>query len=503
MSRKEDYLKAMIETYLKHIDYKGVIDIDNKIIENLLSNSQLSEGLEMIDTMISDTSKELLPLLELDYKIANISVGKTNNLKPELLNIVSPSSDKYHINEISGLEDIGGISWNPETQSFEGKAENSGTFTIEIKGLLISQKGYTQHTKGISTLTVIPDPKSLWKTIEPDESIEYGKPHGESASAEASDGSRLLYASKRGRSHAHVGTYRDDDGKILAAESGWSILSIADGGGSYPLSRRGSEIAVEKSIFALEKILSGKHGKDLEEIFFKNKENSTDELRNLLDSKLKETILSAAYTGFKGISDEAEENKNDIKEYSTTLLLSAHKKTKQGHLVLTFWVGDGVVALYTKEKEVILLGVPDSGEFAGQTRFLDTSFFYDTSRVNIQLVDSFTALILATDGVSDPYFETDESLESVEKWDDFWAKISPFVTQENINSAHQELLEWLDFWSKGNHDDRTIALLLRGEESAVEMATDEPKQINDTDIEAKSANSETVNEVDTEDNPNG
>ncbi|MDQ7046947.1 MAG: PP2C family serine/threonine-protein phosphatase [Sulfurovum sp.] len=230
----------------------------------------------------------------------------------------------------------------------------------------------------------------------------------------------------------------------------------------------GAQIAVDKSTSALEKVLSSELGKDLEEIFFNYHENKTDELKNILDSKLKETILSAAYTGLKGIADEAEETHNDIKDYSTTLLMAAHKKTKYGHLVVTFWVGDGVIALYTKEKDVLLLGEPDSGEFAGQTRFLDASFFYDTSRIKIELVQDFTALILATDGVSDPYFETDESLGSVEKWDDFWAKISSFVTQKDSASARKDLLRWLDFWSKGNHDDRTIALLLPSENALPE-----------------------------------
>jgi len=472
MSRKKDYLQAIMKVYLEDVSHNEKINIDETIIDNLLSDNELSEGLEMIDKIINNISGEILPIVSLQYKIANISVGKPNTLKLELLNSPLSLSDKYIINSITGLEDIGGISWNIGKQSFEGVAKNAGTFQLEMEGVFEFSKGHTKKTKGSCSLTVIPDPKSLWKTLEPDETIPYGKDHEDSMCLEAPDGSRLLYASKRGRAHAHVGTFRDDDGKILTTASGWSILSIADGGGSYPLARRGAKIAVDKSIYALEKILSGDIGMELEAIFFRDKELGTDESKSALDSKLKETILSAAYTGFNGIVTEAANNNAEIKDYSTTLLIAAHKHTPHGRLILTFWVGDGVIALHSKGKKVTLLGVPDSGEFAGQTRFLDKSFFYDTSRVKIYLVNDFTALVLATDGVSDPYFKTDDALKSIEKWDEFWNLISDSVTHEELESARSELLEWLDFWSKGNHDDRTIALLLPSDQEYKVMHLD-------------------------------
>ena len=476
MSKSKKNLQAIIENYLKDISSNQKIIIDDNIINDLLSDSKLFEGLEMIDEKINNASKKLLPTLQLQYKVSNLSVGKTKNVSPELLNLIQDSSDRYTIDSIDGLETIGGITWNSEVQNFEGTADNDGTYRLTIKGTFKSSKGYTQNTESSCNLIVIPDPKSLWKTLEPDETIPYRKDHEDNSCLESSDGNRLLYASKRGRSHAHVGTYRDDDGKILITESGWSILVVSDGGGSYPLSRRGSEIVVDKSIHALEKVLSGETGIELETAFFKYKENNTEELKDALDSKLKATILSSAYTGFDAIMKEATENSKDIKDYSTTLLMAAHKKTPNGHLILTFWVGDGVIAVYSQGKEVSLLGVPDSGEFAGQTRFLDGSFFNNTERINIQLVNDFTALILATDGVSDPYFETDEALENVKKWDDFWNLISKNVTDVKIENASLKLLEWLDFWSPGNHDDRTIALLLPTDEKQTDNKSNEEEK---------------------------
>ncbi len=62
--------------------------------------------------------------------------------------------------------------------------------------------------------------------------------------------------------------------------------------------------------------------------------------------------------------------------------------------------------------------MPDEGEFAGQTRFLTMSdIFKDAqsvmSRLRFSIEEDFTALLLMTDGVSDPMFETDTILTTL------------------------------------------------------------------------------------------
>ncbi|MBK9225311.1 MAG: protein phosphatase 2C domain-containing protein [Flavobacterium sp.] len=55
----------------------------------------------------------------------------------------------------------------------------------------------------------------------------------------------MVVASKRGRSHANVGSFRDDDFAFKDFENtGWSVICAADGAGSAKLSREGSKIAV-------------------------------------------------------------------------------------------------------------------------------------------------------------------------------------------------------------------------------------------------------------------
>ena len=66
------------------------------------------------------------------------------------------------------------------------------------------------------------------------------------------------------------------------------------------------------------------------------------------------------------------------------------------------------------------------------------------------------------DGITDPKFPTDTTFASADTWSRFWeTDLSQSVHLLRENPAIQrELLDWLDFWSPGNHDDRTIAIML-------------------------------------------
>jgi hypothetical protein len=94
--------------------------------------------------------------------------------------------------------------------------------------------------------------------------------------------------------------------------------------------------------------------------------------------------------------------------------------------------------------------------------FKDSTALYQ--RLRFRIVTDFTALFLMTDGVSDPWFETDSNLNNPEKWRKFYKEIQdneehPVNLEDDNEHAKDELLGWLDFWSPGNHDDRTIAIL--------------------------------------------
>jgi hypothetical protein len=46
--------------------------------------------------------------------------------------------------------------------------------------------------------------------------------------------------SKRGRSHAHEGKFREDDFAVSELPADWNMISVSDGAGSAQLAREGS-----------------------------------------------------------------------------------------------------------------------------------------------------------------------------------------------------------------------------------------------------------------------
>jgi hypothetical protein len=61
-----------------------------------------------------------------------------------------------------------------------------------------------------------------------------------------------------------------------------------------------------------------------------------------------------------------------------------------------------------------------------------------------------------TDGVSDPFFETDNGLIDPARWALLWKELIPVFQSANADTA---LADWLHFFKPGHHDDRTIAIL--------------------------------------------
>jgi hypothetical protein len=165
----------------------------------------------------------------------------------------------------------------------------------------------------------------------------------------------------------------------------------------------------------------------------------------------------------------AQEPPRAPKEYATTLLLSAARRTASGWLVLSFGIGDGGIGLLRRDGSVQVMSTPDSGEFSSETIFLtSTSHWHSTEgiskRLHVAMVHDFHALLLMTDGITDPLFPTEVSLGDKDVWLSFWTDLWKIakLTPDNAE-ASAELLAWSGFYSKGNHDDRTIALLLPNE----------------------------------------
>ncbi|MDR3154375.1 MAG: protein phosphatase 2C domain-containing protein [Deltaproteobacteria bacterium] len=346
------------------------------------------------------------------------------------------------------------------------------------------------------------DPRLMWKDLKVESDDGYPTADTEKKCAEIPDSNLIaVAASRRGRSHANTGKPRDDSFYMrCGGESGWSALAVADGAGSARYSRVGSRLACKTSVDAFLAHAEGWHSEDKEqklvEILKRLREAATGKTSLSASeprlSKLEETggfssfIYDAARKAYNSIAEEVERKKKDtahpapdasLNDYHTTLLFAAFRKFSFGWFLVTFWIGDGGLALYNPNGtgEVNVLGTPDAGEYAGQTRFLTMSGEMTPDKIRARTFYSFPqdfeALIMATDGVTDPFFPSEDSIKSPEPWRVLWTELLPKGINENPGCPElfdesvagevksEKLLEWLNFWCQGEHDDRTLLIV--------------------------------------------
>ena len=360
------------------------------------------------------------------------------------------------------------------------------------------------------------DPRKLWRDIpvdwenmtEPkykkdDIQIDYVKVEALSDGTPRKD---IVAASKRGRSHAQEGKPRDDHFKMSHMDNGWYIMAVADGAGSAKYSREGSRIACEEvTNYCMAQLANSKDFESAVKQYNEHKTESESDARKAVGDYIYKIVGTAAFKAHKSINAEAAIKKLPAKQYATTLLLAICKKFEFGWFIATFWVGDGAICLYNKQAHTAeVLGVPDEGEYAGQTRFLTMpEIFKDATslyqRLRFRIVDDFTALFLMSDGVSDPKFETDANLNNPDKWDALWTDLKENgveLTDDNEETKNQ-LLAWLDFWSPGNHDDRTIAILYEGEDVSQNISSETADEDNTSipDVPETTSNEEEIAET--------
>lgn len=360
------------------------------------------------------------------------------------------------------LEKVG-LKFDPETGSIFGTPTEPGQFKFSLTLTLQAPNGKHFSVRWMADLTINPDPKSLWKNLPSDETDPQWKPDTDVDHVKLKN-HVICGASKRGRSHAHEGKFRDDhfELKYLPA-SGWSILTVADGAGSATLSRHGSLLATRTLIEQLEISIPHNLEPGIEEWAAKLKAGDSAACSSIKNA-LYHTLADAFFKASKSITSHAKSVARAERDFATTLIAVIHRQTAAGHFVAGFSIGDGGAAILDLASgQLIPLTIADSGEYAGQTRFLAESEFLDPQktmeRIKFHLADQFTAIVAMTDGITDPIFPTDQTFVSFEKWKSFWTENLTPAVDFTKPSAPDDLLNWLDFWSPGNHDDRTIAVL--------------------------------------------
>lgn len=358
-----------------------------------------------------------------------------------------------------------GLTFDQSTQALAGQPSTAGQHELRLSYTPANAKaGDPLHIRALQWY-VNPDPRSLWTEHEPAADLVARKEHV--AHQFLVEGPKaLVAASRRGRSHAKDAKFREDDFRCFyQAESNSYILAVADGAGSATMSREGSRLACEVASEHVLSSLSGETSAKLRQLTdaFEAAEGSP-ETRKALQDELYKLLGNAALLAARQITQTAESSGHVARDYATTLLLALCHPTAKGWLIGAFWIGDGGLGLYRREEGIRLLGEPDGGEYSGQTRFLTMKETFEASslygRVRFELVSDFDALVLMTDGITDALFQTDANLAKSEKWTELLDGInSAAPLQRNNLELGEQLTEWLNFWVKGEYDDRTIAIL--------------------------------------------
>ena len=356
------------------------------------------------------------------------------------------------------------LTLDESTQTLRGLPTENGDFVLVIDGILDDEKTQIKFR-----LAVIADPRTLWTEKESNRDDPFWKEDQDFKKLAGSVDTGLLCVgcSKRGRSHAREGGFRDDDFNLFNAETGnWFIGVVSDGAGSAKYSRRGSKIIVETIQDHLPKLLDALSEDALEKLVFESK-TGNEESSQSIKTFLYRSLVVASFNAAKSICLEAKKIGADEEDFLSTIVLVCVKKLRDDWFIGSFSIGDGGAVIFdTNESYLKPLSKPDSGEYAGQTKFLHTSEFKESEplikRIYWDVRSDFTAIILVTDGISDPKFETDAKFSDAESWFDFWN--DDLAKEVNFSRDNEDIetnfYNWLDFWSPGNHDDRTIIVMM-------------------------------------------
>ncbi|MFL9834351.1 PP2C family serine/threonine-protein phosphatase [Chryseobacterium terrae] len=450
----EETIRQILKNY--DIHERKILD---KVVSKLLAQTEIQDNLQLIIEAQKKIMHEAMIYKERE-EFADAFFPITNAHSKKKYEFVFPMDQfpNIRIKDVSGL-DLAGL--NFEENTIKGIPFESDTYDLKIEFFHINDEENSEFKK--AQLFVNADPKDLWKNIPSDKEAPFHKADEAMLKGNFSD-KKIVVASQRGRSHAHEGKFRDDDFAVNELLNFWNIVSVSDGAGSAQLARYGSELAT-RSI----------------NDYFKNTEilNEIDthlnEIFNLKNdhSEAKQNIIKILYEGvsntFKTLKNKAEEHLVALKDLHSTLIFALLKKYDFGYVILSFGVGDCPINLINEDfSEVKLLNTMDVGEFGGGTRFVTMNEIFDkniSTRFKITHVKDFSKLVLMTDGIYDPKFITENKLEDIESWKTFFEDLNgnnedeTKVDFQNDEIIDEQLLSWMDFWSKGNHDDRTLAVI--------------------------------------------
>ncbi len=340
----------------------------------------------------------------------------------------------------------------------------TGTPTRPLEDVLLLDYAVSPSARSIRfevSLLINPDPASLWKDLDPSPEAPYQKASLAHETFNYPD-FKVIAASRRGRSHANKGDFRDDDFAVGYAEkTGWLVVAVADGAGSAKYSRKGSSIACTS---CRDWLVGNLNAPEYQYVGTSKQPVMDSESQPV--RPIRDLLYDAARLAHDKIERESQNPSESLPEpptlrnYDTTLILLLMKKMGDACFAATFSIGDGGAGIFTSPQDAIPLTLPDGGEHAGQTTFLTIPSSLSVKPENLEkryhneVVQNFTAALSMTDGITDPKFPSDAAFADSACWSTLWAELEPTL------ESSESLLEWMNFFSPGNHDDRTLVAVL-------------------------------------------
>lgn len=400
--------------------------------------------------------------------VPNAMVGKPYLVH---LDFVALGMNDIIYSEFENLENYG-LEYDNETETIKGNPTQSGDFKMKMKFRVAGEPEDSELNEKRVSLIINANPKSLWKDIPSTQTEDNYWKEDNAQNFQKLGEKHIVVASKRGRSHANVGSFRDDDFAFKNfPETGWNVVCVADGAGSATLARQGSKIACDGIINYFTENLTTESFSEFDSLVQEHSLNTGEDTQKKLNVFVYNKLGSAAFQVHQKLENFASKTGTNVKDFHTTLIFVLFKKYEFGYAILSFGVGDCPIGLLNPDlTEIKLMNWLDVGEYGGGTRFITMPEIFSSdkfgTRFGFKLVDDFAYLMLMTDGIYDPKFVVEANLEKIEKWQEFLAdlggnneeKITVAFNPENTEIANQ-LSAWMDFWSPGNHDDRTLAVI--------------------------------------------
>ncbi len=447
-----DHKKGLFERFLQDEDNRAAI---NGIIEN--QNWLMAKWKQ---------SDRIADIIQQPVRILNATMGKPYEAKFDFEKFNWKDIKSF---EFNGLDQVG-LRFDEKTKQISGVPNKSGDVKFTFRFKLEDQSEEAAFNEKTLMLIVNPDPKTLWKNLESDRQDPYWKEDNVTMFAPFND-RNILVSSKRGRSHANVGSFREDDFAFSDLDNGWSIAIVADGAGSAKFSRKGSALACQTLLdyFKGKPAIEGLA--EFDALVHQHKTGHNEATQKKVNHFIYNNLGKGVFHVHKTLEEFAAKSGMGLKDLSTTFVFTLVKKYDIGYALLSFGVGDCPMAVLNKKmSKVILLNWIDVGEFGGGTRFITMPEIFKNekfaTRFGFQLVDDFSYLFLMSDGIYDPKFVVEAGLANIKKWQDFVEDLrgknednAVVDLQIGNTGIEKQLSDWMDFWSPGNHDDRTLAIV--------------------------------------------